>query len=504
MKNGIISKLIIIVGICFLTIACSNSDKKVLPEPKIQAGIAKLSGKIEDYKPGEEMILSVPAPITMDMQRQDIKVEDDGTFSLDIPIETNPAIGFIYNTTTNHGFTINLKPDIETKIIINKDSISTVSGPDFYTEYNVHTSNAFIKAAQTAARYDLLNKEVLDSCIENPQKYIPINQYDLDKRLDVFDNDSLLSERSKIYLNYYLKSHHIENALHFTENMEKIWRSIKKDGDTTTIKINEPDLSYYTFLKDYDLENPYYLYSEVYGQIFQTILGNKTFNIPEIEETPVKEWLVGVKDTMAELIGADTGLFYDMIISQAYMRQLTYALEPLSEKQIQNIKEYFGDAEIAKILFLKNKEIVKLAANKGETNINETPSVPKEKLLEAIVEKYKDKVVLVDFWATWCGPCLEGMKKLLPVKDEMKGKDIVFVYITCTSSPIKLWEERVKGIDGEHYYLTGEEWDYILDSTDFNGIPTYILYDKNGIEKYKSEGFPGAEKLKKEIERLLR
>lgn len=70
MKNSIISKLVFIVGICVLTIACSSSNKKVLPEPKIQAGTAKLSGKIEGYKPDMEITLSVPTPITMDLQRQ--------------------------------------------------------------------------------------------------------------------------------------------------------------------------------------------------------------------------------------------------------------------------------------------------------------------------------------------------------------------------------------------------------------------------------------------------
>lgn len=504
-NNSLFLKLFVFIGLSTLLFACTKpADKSQLPKPVIEAGTAKLAGKIEGYKiDSAAFTITVPLPITLDLARQELKIENDGSFSIEIPIETNPAIGFLYDLNSNKGFTVSLEANKETKIIINKDSISVVSGPDFYTEYNKYASEAFLRAAQSPFRYDLLNKEVLDSCLDNPKRYIPINTYDIDKRLDIIREDSLLSEQSKIYFSYYIKSHQIATPLQFREEMDMVYMNIREKGDTTTIKVKEPDLSYYTFMKEYDLGNPYYLYSEVYGRIFQTILRNETLNIPEIKETPVKEWLAGVKHTMADLVGTDTGLFYDMIIGQSYMRQLSYQMKPFSDKQIQNIKEYFGDAGLAKIILKKNEEVVKMAANKGETKINKTPDVAKEKLMEAIIDKYKGKVVLVDFWATWCGPCLNAMKEMRPLKEDLKGKDIIFVYITDTSSPIKLWEERANSIDGEHYYLSAEEWEYISNSLNIDGIPAYLFYDKNGVIKYKTTGYPGTEKFKEKIEELL-
>lgn len=148
-----------------------------------------------------------------------------------------------------------------------------------------------------------------------------------------------------------------------------------------------------------------------------------------------------------------------------------------------------------------------VAAQSAKSNVRTIDaSVAGKDVIDEIAKTFKGKVVLIDFWATWCGPCRMAMKQIHDIKPEMEKKGVVFVYVTGETSPEADWKKMIATIDGEHYRLSKDQWRDLCESLGIPGIPAYLMLGKDGKRAYDNlseGGYPGSEILKNNLEVAL-
>lgn len=188
-------------------------------------------------------------------------------------------------------------------------------------------------------------------------------------------------------------------------------------------------------------------------------------------------------EKLKTLFNIESGIATDIMTAQDYCSKIVQESSPVGSFELQAIRQKIKTPFIAEYIELCNKwTLMKLEANKKKTGyiVNETPKTDADKIFEAIVAKYKGKIIYLDFWATWCLPCRSGIERIKPLKDELVGKDIVFVYITNPTSPQTTWDNMIPDIKGEHYRVSQDEWNILAAKFNISGIPHYVLVGKNG------------------------
>ncbi len=211
-------------------------------------------------------------------------------------------------------------------------------------------------------------------------------------------------------------------------------------------------------------------------------------------------------ENLEKRLGVKLGFASDIMNAQDVSRGIVEEMSPVSDNEIKDIQKQISTPFIAGYIAWCNQQTkLKLEANKLKTDyvVNNVPKTEADKLFDGIMAKYKGKVVYVDFWATWCGPCRSGIEQIKPLKEEMAGKDVVFVYITGPSSPENTWSNMIPGIKGEHYRVSNDEWNFLCGKFNISGIPHCILVGKRGEVINPKLGHMDNGSLKAELEKRM-
>ena len=450
---------------------------ETLPAAKINKGVATIKVKMLGYKPGMNMDFYVggfrPLGVREDFNKE-FRFADDGTLKAEIPLWLAREV-----TVGVQGMSfpkIVIAPGQETSILmkVTSDHRPFVAFKGYLAKTNMDMVNAYdtfepnsddektylkVKECKTSAERvqclkDIFNQRVADA---KAAKYTTAAQ-------DLINMDAerkfvrWLHNFAIVYSQYGVS----ENGTVYRGN-EHYLDDVEKNKDLLTLP--DEEISYtWKYLNEPA--------SPCSAAFWDENLFNYDLNASEKNAFNV------------DLHGIPSALIYESIGK-------VYLSHPTIHEDCKNVvREYQAEQQ----------RIGQQLASQEHVFYQRYDDVAPENILQVILDKYKGKAVLIDIWATWCGPCRAGHKAMKPMKEEMKGQNVQFVYLTPPSSPLKTWQEMLKDIDGDHYYLTNEQYTYILDKYESDGIPTYAIYNTKGEQTFKNIGFPGNDVIRKELE----
>jgi thiol-disulfide isomerase/thioredoxin len=103
---------------------------------------------------------------------------------------------------------------------------------------------------------------------------------------------------------------------------------------------------------------------------------------------------------------------------------------------------------------------------------------------EMLLSDFKDKVVVLDFWATWCNPCISQKPYLEKIASELKNEDVVFIKISLDNN-VEKWERSVSNkIDSNtmEWHIPNEDIDQTKSKLSITSLPKYMMLDfKNKV-----------------------
>jgi thiol-disulfide isomerase/thioredoxin len=143
----------------------------------------------------------------------------------------------------------------------------------------------------------------------------------------------------------------------------------------------------------------------------------------------------------------------------------------------------------------------------GVTRPYGAPDIPLTSANAGLPPKLSDlqgKVVLLDFWATWCGPCRESIPELIKLYERYKGSGLQVIGISVDQSGTRgdVPEAR-KQLGISYPILFAGDIPDLHEKYNFDSIPTLYVIDRRGAVRFAINGYDPHSDLEQRVLALL-
>jgi thiol-disulfide isomerase/thioredoxin len=236
----------------------------------------------------------------------------------------------------------------------------------------------------------------------------------------------------------------------------------------------DPELpaGYYDFLEEENLFNDDYIKSRAYI----SFLGNYLNYLHE-RDVPEDDgrFYFEVRYDLAQ--DAFTGETRDLMLSNIMISMLNFWDFDKAEAKYQEFLDVAETEKYKEIVSGEYKTVLALSPGKEAPGFTLTNIDGQQVSLS----DFEGKVVYLDFWASWCGPCMREVPHAKELKKRMQGRDdLVFLYISVDTDE-EAWRRTVEQqeIQGVHLNVPGFSHE-VPAAYNLKGVPTFYVIGRDG------------------------
>ncbi|SFH23281.1 TlpA family protein disulfide reductase [Pedobacter insulae] len=197
---------------------------------------------------------------------------------------------------------------------------------------------------------------------------------------------------------------------------------------------------------------------------------------------------------------------YDLLLKTVAMGKASIKMTTLFKKLA--LQKLGSDGKVTVFLDSLQRTIKQQYALEVAQKMISNKVAPVFKLLDlnektVSLDSFKGKIVVLDFWATWCAPCVASM----PAMKEISGRhpEVVFLYIATQETGIAPTTKVRNYVDTNKFPLN-----VLLDASSttasaylIKGIPTKVVIDRKGKIRFVTEGYLSDSELINELETMI-
>ena len=238
----------------------------------------------------------------------------------------------------------------------------------------------------------------------------------------------------------------------------------------------------------------YGYYRQYYFSVGASYLNSIPASIKGSESTSVYDYMDNHKDI--------TGKLSEELREHMLIKILKNSPLELRQKYFEKFSKSVSDTTIVNRIRQNYENLLNPDIAQTDNLLLLTTDGRRSTLAEVLKEN-KGKKVYVDFWASWCAPCLKEMPISKELRELKELEQIVFIYLSIDEQEAEWKKTWIKaGLDNyTHNFLILNSRDAsFLNEYKVSSIPRYMLFDKNGELIDSDAPHPSDSKIKKILE----